>query len=628
MGTKSSSSPEQSPALKGKMDASQLASKRRIDPLIGSKINNLRILGLIGKGGFGAVYRAKHMSLGTYAAIKVLWPHVQDNKEMLERFFREAQSVARLNHPNIVRVSDFGFLPEHGHYLVMEYLDGSTLSKSIKENERFDKTSLLRMYKQLCSALFLIHDEGIVHRDLKPGNIFLVPALDEPEMRDVKLLDFGIAALATEDTLTVSGISMGSPRYMSPEQAGGRSSEVDGRSDLYSIGIILYQLLTGEAPFEDSNQSALILKHLTEEVPYLRDKAPNVHWEPELEDFLQMALAKAPKDRPADAKVFFEELEKAMEDQLDWWNPEEGATTISRLPLDESAFRQPIETTTTPTPQPTPQKLPPPTTKDSQTAIPGIVELPLEEVPNPFNDYAPTTPLRALSPNAKDSLFPPMMEMRVDESTMRLPPQEFILPMEEEEEFLLPIDEEDAQEASVVVGKPLPPAPPRKAPPAPPQHGPIRSLSPLDRPRSAPTGGFAGLPSPSEEAPYSVRHPSLQQADIPATIDEETERLSPSLNPFSQPEGGVRMVQIIDRNNPQGPPPQPQSKPQPANTRPPSTYKPMPMADMASSNRSLLGDWQGEKGKGSSNHWLKIAVAVLAVVFVGLLLTAYLLGRF
>jgi serine/threonine-protein kinase len=279
-------------------------------------IGNFRIEKKIGQGGFGAVYQAINVHLDQDVAIKVLNLSKRADASLVERFRREARAIAKLTHDNVVHLFDFGLLnDEQGFYLVMELLKGKGLDKSMEDRDPFPLLQIKSMMQQICAVLFHAHRMGIIHRDLKPANIFLVT--DEIHNNKVKVIDFGIAAVTEDDgELTQSGIIMGSPHYMSPEQAIGDSRLVDGRSDLYSLGIILYQLLTGTTPFQ-GHSNALLYQHVQSIPPSLSQTQPNREWTPKLERFLSRAMAKKPEQRPVDAATFWEECAAALDAQIE-----------------------------------------------------------------------------------------------------------------------------------------------------------------------------------------------------------------------------------------------------------------------------------------------------------------------
>src|SRR5262245_27929060 len=221
--------------------------------MIGRTIRNFRIVSVIGEGGMGVVYLAKHIELPKRFAIKCPSTALSSDPQFRERFFREAQNQALLAHPNIVQVTDF--FEEGGQFfLVMEYVDGPDLGKVIEAKGKLKEEEALSIFEGLLRALEFAHSQGIIHRDIKPSNILI----DQNSI--ARLMDFGIALLVGTQRLTTTGVA-GTPYYMSPEQIE-RPQEVDYRSDIYSLGIVLYQMLTGKVPFEGATDYAVQDQHV------------------------------------------------------------------------------------------------------------------------------------------------------------------------------------------------------------------------------------------------------------------------------------------------------------------------------------------------------------------------------
>lgn len=257
-----------------------------------------QIVKMLGKGGMSIVYQARHQLTNKLVAVKMLNVNLLEDKNSFRRLHLEAKASAALNHPNVVAVHDFGSTPEGVPYIVMDYLDGSDLKVRIKEGTQMSLDQIVKIFVQCCDALAAAHEAGVVHRDLKPSNIMLVTQNREVDV--VKIVDLGIAKLlplsgVDSFDLTQSGQVFGSPTYMSPEQACGE--QVDHRSDIYSLGCVMYELLTGRPPFQGNSALAVLHKHLSEEpVPLAQAGARNADAEL-LDPIMSRCLAKEPANR-------------------------------------------------------------------------------------------------------------------------------------------------------------------------------------------------------------------------------------------------------------------------------------------------------------------------------------------
>ena len=263
--------------------------------MLGERVGNYVIKQLLGEGGMGQVFLAEHPQIGKRVALKVLHAELASNQEITTRFFHEAKAVNDIAHPNIVDILDFGRAPtSQGDvvYLVMELLIGSTLTSAIEQGP-LDPQRTTRIALEVADALAASHGKGIVHRDLKPDNIMLVTRGREEY---VKLLDFGIAKVTNTgaSTKTRTGMVMGTPTYMSPEQCEGRGA-VDHRTDIYALGIVLYEMLTGRVPFTGSGYGEILVKQMTEAPAPLSALRPGIP--PHLELLVQKALQKRPEER-------------------------------------------------------------------------------------------------------------------------------------------------------------------------------------------------------------------------------------------------------------------------------------------------------------------------------------------
>jgi serine/threonine-protein kinase len=274
-----------------------------------------RIEGCLGVGGMGAVYRAEHTLMKKAVAVKVLHPQIVGHGEAVERFRREAQAAAHIDHPNICVATDFGEMDEGSFFLVMEYLEGNTLDETLVCVERFEPGRAIHIADQILSALHQAHDLGVVHRDLKPENVMLVERDGDPDF--VKIMDFGVARVrigddGTDAKLTQAGRVYGTPMYMSPEQAAG-AEDIDHRADLYTLGVMLFEMLTGTLPFIDKNPARIMAMHVTEDRPSLRHRVPEARIPKRLDKLVQRLMAKDPADRPDSAKQVRQELERIKE---------------------------------------------------------------------------------------------------------------------------------------------------------------------------------------------------------------------------------------------------------------------------------------------------------------------------
>jgi serine/threonine-protein kinase len=264
----------------------------------GSMLGDYRIEGKVGEGGMGSVYAAVHPVIGKRAAIKVLRKDLCEDPRSVERFMDEARVVNQIGHPNIVDVFSFGEMLDGRHYLVMEFLKGETL-RARMDRSRLELAEICAILRPLARALDAAHGKGVIHRDLKPENIFLVDIPDEPPR--VKLLDFGIAKLVREDhriSRTATGAMIGTPQYIAPEQAKGHA--IDAAVDIYSLGGIAFELVTGRPPFVADNAMEVVAKHLMEPPP----RPSTLMSVPrELDDVIVAMLAKDPRSRPSLATV-------------------------------------------------------------------------------------------------------------------------------------------------------------------------------------------------------------------------------------------------------------------------------------------------------------------------------------
>jgi serine/threonine protein kinase len=325
------------------------------------KLGKYEIIDRIGRGGMAEVYRGYHVALDRYVAIKLLHPFLADDPEFKDRFENEARNVAKLKHPNIVQVYDFEYDAEgDSYYMVMEMINGPTLKDRLfdlsSSGERFSIAEAIRITKNAAEALAYAHQRSMIHRDVKPANLML-----DDDQR-VVLTDFGIAKIVTGAQFTASGGMVGTPAYMAPEQGLGEPG--DERSDIYSLGVILYQLVTGRLPFDADTPLAIILKHVNEPVPspsqFVRDMPED------LEHIICKALAKEPENRYQTAAQMAEDLAK-----LD--------ATGTRYPAAPLSVGRPAPYETDPV-APTPEQR----ARLLEAAPPSIVAPPVDSSPTPL----------------------------------------------------------------------------------------------------------------------------------------------------------------------------------------------------------------------------------------------------
>ncbi len=272
-----------------------------------------RILRKVGQGGMGAVYEALHLRFNERRALKVMSPDVASDPEFVKRFEREAILTRRLQHPNAVRVDDIEEAEDGRPYIVMEFVEGQSLKRLIQEEGPLPVPRVCSIIKQVAAALEAAHQLGMVHRDIKPDNIVL---LSTTAGEQAKVLDFGIAKLKEsrlgDTNLTATGVVIGTPQYMSPEQAlGKRGEELDGRSDLYSLGVVMYQMLTGELPFHADTTLALLHAHAFEPPRPIAEVRPDLKLPASISGLVMRCLEKKREDRPASAQALIDELERA-----------------------------------------------------------------------------------------------------------------------------------------------------------------------------------------------------------------------------------------------------------------------------------------------------------------------------
>jgi len=282
----------------------------RRDMAVGRTVGEYVIRRRIGEGGMGIVYEAEHPQIGRRVAIKIIRP----DREVTRDLLGEARAVSLIRHRHIIDVFGFGELDGLGQYLVMDYLDGVPLDEEIRTRAPLGASEVIAILDDTLAALSAAHAKGVIHRDLKPGNLFLVR--ESSGTRYVKVLDFGLAkpppASVPPERRTREGIAMGTPEYMAPEQA--QAKAVDGRTDLYAVGIIAFEMLTGRVPFEGDTALAIAMKQVSDRPPRPRARVPSIP--PQLEELVLRLLEKNPADRFATAEAVRGELKRIRRDVL------------------------------------------------------------------------------------------------------------------------------------------------------------------------------------------------------------------------------------------------------------------------------------------------------------------------
>jgi serine/threonine-protein kinase len=371
-----------------------------------------RILSKIGQGGMGAVYKALHVTFDELRAIKVISPELVHDQLFVKRFKHEAVITRKLQHANAVRVDDIDEAEDGRPFIVMEFIEGESLRHLIEAHGAMPVDRVCSIIKQSAAALDAAHKLGMVHRDIKPDNIVLVQS---PEGEQAKVLDFGIAKLKEGRpgemggmTLTGTGVVIGTPQYMSPEQAmGRRGDELDGRSDLYSLGIVMYQMLTGELPFRADTTMEMLIAHLQQPPINVRTVRPELQIPSGVANVVMRLLAKKPEHRPASAAALIAEIEEA---EMALGGPGE-THLISPVEVFEQSINHPAEpalpspqvarssraATAAATPPPEPSRrvvTPPPPPQPRPPAVPR------REAPLPPQAKVPTPPVaRAKKPS-------------------------------------------------------------------------------------------------------------------------------------------------------------------------------------------------------------------------------------
>jgi serine/threonine protein kinase len=467
--------------------------------VIGQVVAKYRIAEKIGEGGMGAVYRAEHVVLGSPAAIKILLPQWTRNRQVVDRFFTEARAASSIRHVGIVQVFDSGRLPSGQAYIVMELLQGLGLGELLLDQGVLAPRLALAIGGQILAALDAAHVMGVIHRDLKPDNIQLVRDPSAPSSLRVKLLDFGVAKLLYDEgrAVTRAGQLLGTPSYMSPEQCAGLP--VDARSDLYAVGCMLFEMLTGRAPFDQEGSGDIVALHLHQPPPRLRSVNPALPVE--LEQLIDRMLAKAPAQRTPSAGWALAALERAALDAL-LPGPPPSAFPLSaiqqsvRAAVPQVANAPGPRTTPLVRAAPSPRSAPPVRAALSPRTTPLVRDAPSpRSTPAVRNVLSPRS-TAAAAPEPPPPAEPPSSPFAVDTDT--------------ETALFVPIDDASAQ-ASPRAAPAIPPLPrlhdePRAAPAIP----PLPRLH--DEPRAAPA------PQPRPPAPAPQPRPPAPARRLPLIV--------------------------------------------------------------------------------------------------------------
>jgi serine/threonine-protein kinase len=347
---------------------------RSTDPLIGKTIGKYEILSVLGGGGMGTVYRARQAVVNREVAIKIINVDLKGSEQFIKRFRREAEAIAALEHPHIIGIIDYG-QQEDLTYLVMALKLGGSLADLIKK-ERLALPEVYRIVSEIAQALDYAHLRGIIHRDLKPGNVLL------DEERNTFLTDFGIARKVGETKLTAQGMVVGSPVYMAPESWKGE--EASAETDVYSLGVILFEMLTGQAPYVDKAPARLMLKHISDPIPSVLTLRPDLP--PQIDTVMAQALAKERSQRFGSAVALANMLKSA----LSMAATRTSAPRPQRPSEDTNVISKPASNRT-PTPQPAPAPAP------NRTPTPQPAPAP-NRTPTPQPRYVAPVPASVAQP--------------------------------------------------------------------------------------------------------------------------------------------------------------------------------------------------------------------------------------
>ncbi len=369
--------------------------------LVGKEIaGRYRIVAKLGEGGMGAVYRGEQISLKRAVAVKVLKPELGANQMVLRRFNAEAEAVAKLSHPNTVNIYDFGQDSDGSVFIAMELIDGRSLRGALQHEGPFTATRAIAIALQVAASLADAHAHSIVHRDLKPDNVMLQ---DRGRQKDVvRVLDFGIAKLrdenrATQQAMTQAGDMLGTPQYMAPEQI--RGEAIDGRVDIYALGCMIYEMVTGRMPYEAPTVMAMLSKHLLEQAVPPSQRRPDLNIPPAIDQLVLAAMAKNPAARPATMELFGEQLQALLARLPADPNRSGGLSMAYSAGVAPPGFAPPAFAPPM-TPPPGPSITPPPPTTPPPSQVPAGHGAPSVAAPtaNLHTTPTPAAPAKSRAP--------------------------------------------------------------------------------------------------------------------------------------------------------------------------------------------------------------------------------------